>query len=469
VDPNSRMIDDSGPAKPPAGDETAGDESTGGFPWRSLLLPAVLFVLVLAQTATVAVKEKAISPYDEIAHFDYVVQLQQGNFPVPAGQRYSEEAIQTWACRPVDRALAIGLLCGEPNSASDPRLVFDGVNYEARYGPVYYALAAGGSSILSNVGVSDLTGARLVSSLLYALGAALLLLVAQRMAFSSLAAGGVILAASSTGLSLSQGATVTPDSMAFLITAAVIASALLSRTWRSAVLATTLVCTVAGLTHPVFILIAVLGSVLLLLRWVSLERPTVSWRTARRLVTIGPLAALPVVLSAAASLGWQALAASRNTTGLPADGDAHLMMQSSLGLIDRLAEQLRASLHPDWGTAPGPAFTVLDTPLLRTAGSLVVLATLGACLWAWLWRTEIDYRSVIALRSVAFAIPVSAAVLVVTFWAAYEGGHTTASRYAIPFLAAASVGLGASISRRTAVPMALAGAAVWLSAWVGLV
>ena len=49
VDPNSRMIDDSGPAKPPAGDETAGDESTGGFPWRSLLLPAVLFVLVSAQ------------------------------------------------------------------------------------------------------------------------------------------------------------------------------------------------------------------------------------------------------------------------------------------------------------------------------------------------------------------------------------------------------------------------------------
>src|SRR5664280_2762047 len=102
------MIDSSASGLGPAEGQAHGD-APGRFPWRSLLLPAGLFVLVLAQTATVAVKEKAISPYDEIAHFDYVVQLQQGNFPVPAGQRYSEEAIQTWACRPVDRALAIGL------------------------------------------------------------------------------------------------------------------------------------------------------------------------------------------------------------------------------------------------------------------------------------------------------------------------------------------------------------------------
>ena len=439
--------------------------------WRGWLLPVVLFLLVLLQAATIAVTVKAISPFDEAAHFDYVVQLQHGNFPVPAGQRYSQEAVQNWACRPIDRAAnaSLAALCGEPESANDPRVLFGGINYEAPFGPIYYALAALGSAILSVVGVQDFTGARLVSAVLYALGAALLLRVAQRMAFSSVAAAGVILAASSTGLALSIGATISPDAMAFLGTAAVIASAVLTRPWRSAVLWTTLVGAVAGLTKPNFILIAVLGTMLLALRWASFERPSVTGWNAGRLLRLGAGLSLPVVASAAASAGWATLAAAGNQTGAPTDGGLHLLLQSSLGPAARAAEQMWALLRPDGGTAPGPAFTVLDTPLLRAAGLIVVLATLGACLCAWLWRMEADPRSVLVLRAVALAVPVSAVMLVAIFWMTYQGGHWTASRYALPFLGAASVGLGATVRRRAAVPVALFGIAVWLAAWVGIV
>jgi hypothetical protein len=436
---------------------------------RGWLLPAVLFMLVLLQAATVAVTVKAISPFDEAAHFDYVVQLQHSVFPVPAGQKYTQEAIQEWACRPVDRAASVAALCRKPVIANDPRLPFGGINYEAPFGPIYYASAALGSAILSAVGVPEFTGARLVSAMLYALGAALLLQVAQRMALSPLAATGAILAAASTGLALSIGATINPDAMAFLGTAAVLASAVLVRPWRSAVMWTALVGALAGLTKPNFILIAILGTMLLLLRRASIDRPTGGEWTAGRLLRLGAGLGLPVVASAAASAGWALLAAARNQTGAPADGGVHLMLQSSLGPVERAAEQMLALLRPDGGTAPGPAFTVLDTPLLRVAGLIVVLATLGACLSAWLSRMDADPRSVLVLRAVALAIPASAVVLVAIYWITFQGGHWTASRYALPFLAAASVGIGAIARPRATVPIAMFGIAVWLAAWVGIV
>ena len=448
----------------PSGGSWQGD-SPVGFRWHSLLLPAVLFVLVFIQAGTLAVKVKAGSPWDEGAHFDYVVQLQKGNFPVPAGGLYSQEAIQAWACRPADKGMSIASLCGKANASTDPSLPFDGGNYEAPFGPVYYGLAAAGSSILSNFGVSDFTGTRFMSAFLYALGAAFLLLVAQRMAFSPLAAAGLILAASATPQALSMGATITPDSMAFLGAAAVIAAAVLSRSWRSAVLATTVVGAVAGLTKPNFILIAVLGSMLLLLRWISIERPTLSWQSARRFLAIGPVASLPVVFSGAGSAGWAAIAEARNTTGLPADGGVHLVIQSTLGPVDRVAQQLSMLLRPDWGAA----FSVLDNPVLSVAGQVAVLMILGGCLCALLWRIETNARSVTVLRSVALALPVSAIVLVAIYWITYKGGITSSPRYGLPFLAAASVGLGASITRRAAIPTALLGLGLWLCSWAAFV
>lgn len=455
------MADGSARGSQPTGDSRAGPI---GFSWQVFVLPAVLFVLLLVQTTTVAVKAKALSPFDEGAHFDYVVQIQKGNFPVPAGQRYSEETVQAWACRPVDEAMSLAPLCGEPNSATDPRLPFLGVNYVALYGPTYYLVAAGGSSILSNFGVSDFTGARLTSSFLYALGAALLLLVAQRMAFSRVAAWGVILGAASTPLALSMGATITPDSMVFLLTAAVIASALLSRTWRSAVLTTALVGAVAGLTKPNFLLVALLGSILLLLRWVSLQQPTASWRAVRRFLAVGPALAFPVVLSAAASFGWVVLASSRKT-GLPPDGNLHLFLQSTLGPIDRTAQQLSYLLRPDLVGA----FSGLNTNISVAVGFVVILVLLGSSLGAWFWRMDADERSVIVLRSVALAMPLSALALVVIYWAAYQGSHGAAQRYGLPFLAAASVGFGASVQRRAGVLVGLLGLSVWICAWVAII
>jgi hypothetical protein len=230
----------------------------------------------------------------------------------------------------------------------------------------------------------------------------------------------------------------------------------------------TAVGAIGGLVKPNMILISVLGSVLLLLRWAYIERPSESSWTLRRLLALG-LAALPIVASAASTVGWMAVAAIRQGPGITSDPTFLAVMRSDLGPLSRLADEIGALVHPDWGTAPGPGFTALDTPLLGAAGAIVVLATLGACISAWLWHTDFDLRAVIVLRSVAIAIPISAAVLVVIYWSTSQGGYWAASRFGVPFLAAASVGLGASVARRAALPVGLLGVFVWLCAWVGLV
>jgi hypothetical protein len=189
---------------------------------------------------------------------------------------------------------------------------------------------------------------------------------------------------------------------------------------------------------------------------------------AHRLLRLGGWLALPVIASAAFSAGWATLAAARNQTGAPSDGGLHVLVQSSLGPAWRVAEQVSALLRPDGGTAPGPAFSVLDTAPLAAASLIVAIATLGACMCAWLWRIEADPRGVLVLRAVALTVPISAVILAAIYWLAYQGVHATASRFALPILAGASIGLGVTVKRPAAIPLALFGIGVWLAAWFGI-
>lgn len=435
-------------------------------PTTSLLVaPVVMFVLVFIQSATLALHVKAISPYDEAAHFDYVLRVLDGNVPVPAGQHYMNETIQTWACRPTDKGTSIAGLCGRARPANDAGIPFSGVNYNAQFGPVYYLLAAGGVRVLGLVGIGDFGAARLMSALLYALGAAMLVAVAQRFARTRWALTGLVLAASATGLSLSTGASITPDSMAFLYTAGIVAAALLARSWRSAVVWTATVSALAGLTKPNFVVLAGLGAAILLVRWFNIEQHKI---VARDVTGLLAACAAPLLACAATAGGWGLLSRARAAPGANIDGGVHKYLQSSLGPLSRVADHVAALVRPDGGTLPGPAFSVADTSIDRACGLLVVVVVLGACFGSWLWPSDADARAVALLRGVTLAIPASAIMLTVILAVAYQGVHQTASRYALPILAAAAIGTGASVSRRAGPFVAGAGVIVWAAAFVGI-
>jgi hypothetical protein len=424
------------------------------------LMPVLLFLLVFAQAAAVAVGLRAISEYDEAAHFDYVVQLRQGEFPVPAGQRYSDQALQQWACRPVDKAASVAPLCGRLPDADRSVVPFADVNYEAPIGPVYYLIAAAGSAVMSPFGGSAFVWARLVSACLYAGGAALLLAVAVRFARSRWAAFGAVLAASSTALALSTGGTVSPDALVYAETAAVLAAAVLVVRRRPAVAWTVGVAVLAGLTKPNFVVIALLGSSLLLLRWVVPARP----RTRSAWLRAAAEVAAPPVACGVAAAGWSALAGAINSTGLPADGGLHTVIQSPLGPLARTWKQLVALLRPDTGAA----FTALTSPGMRITGVIVVLLLLGGCFLAWFRRPGVDTGAVLVLRATAIAAPVAAVVLVATMWVSLQHGFLAQQRYGLPLLAAGAVGVGGSLHRRYAMPVLVLAAVTWVAAWTGL-
>jgi hypothetical protein len=434
----------------------------------SVTAAVVLFGLVFLQAAFLAVHIKALSPYDEGANYDYVIRAMHGSLPIPAGTHYLDTTIQAWACRPTDKATSLAGICGRPTPPAYGGVPFEGVNYNAQFGPLYYLIAAGGARALSVIGIGSFTAARLVSALLYAAGSAALLLVTQRLKRGWVGPAGLILAASMSGLALSSGATITPDSTAFLYTAGVVASALLARSWARAVGWTAVLMTLAGLTKPNFIVVAVLASALLLLRWVYIERPSRTGLSVRSHLSALIWVCLPVVTCAVSGGAWSALSRSRAQPGASFDGGVHLYLQSSLGPVARVAQQVAALVQPNGGTAPGAAFTALDSSLVKTGGLIVVIATMGASLWSWLGPDGTSFKPVIVLRSTALAIPVAAIALTVTFYVFYDGSLQTASRYGLPFLAATAIGAGVMIRRKAAPFVALFGAAMWIGVFVAV-
>jgi hypothetical protein len=423
-------------------------------------VPALLFCLVMLQAVAVASRERAISPYDEGAHFDYVVQMRHGTFPVPAGQRYTDEAVQEWACRPHDRAGSIEALCGRETDYG--QIPFMGVNYEAPFGPVYYGAAAAAAVALEPFGVSDFLAARLTSCFLFALGAALLALLAQRLGATRRAAFGAVLAASSTGLALGTGASISPDAMSFGITALGVGVALLVRSQRAELALCSIVGVFAGLTKPNFFVIALLVAGLILLKGLGQAE---SGR--ERLARVGR-AGLPVALSLAASGAWSRVADARNRTGLPFDGNLHEVLQSQKSLASRVADHLAALLSPQGGTPPGPPFTALSAPLPAMLSYVVVLLLFGAVLLAVVANVAEKPAALQILRAVAFAAPAAAVLFTAIYTVGYENAHSPASRYGLPLLGAAAVGVALVPRRREAAWLVALGVVTWLGAWSGL-
>ena len=429
--------------------------------YRALYVPLATFALIFVQAAVFAAGVRAIGPIDEQAHFDNVIQIRKGNFPVPAGVRYAHETVREWACRPVDRAASIAALCEHPDAETP--LPYGGINYEARYGPVYYVTAAAGSAVLDRLGVNTLTGTRLVSAFCYALGAALLVVVVSRFAISRLAVAGFVLLVSTTGAAFGMGVTVGPDAMVLLLTAAAIATPLLPRSLMAAALLTAVAGLLIGLTKPSLIVCTVFGSVLLGARLLHTERASLESRW-RSIVRGGVAIVAPLFCTVLSAGGWAALSTLRGVPGASYDGGIHERQQSSMGLFGRTLEHVRNLLFAS--SYEHLSFTILQTPLLDAAALVITIAVIGACFCSVLVKMQMDWQANAILRAALISIPLSAVLLTVMIWAAQGGAHVAASRFGIPLLAGAAAALGAASTRAAAIPIAGLAVLIWATAFL---
>ncbi|NHC14391.1 hypothetical protein [Motilibacter deserti] len=152
------------------------------------------------------------SPFDEMAHFDYVAKLAEGDVP-QVGEDLGQESLREFACRS-EPTTPLGAACGA--TSVDPALApFEGQSYTTEYFPTFYGVTAVVSKALGAVpGVSLLEAARLADLLWLCLGVAAVAALSLRLGArpTGAFAGATLLAA--MPLVLLLGTSVTNDSAA---------------------------------------------------------------------------------------------------------------------------------------------------------------------------------------------------------------------------------------------------------------
>ena len=133
-----------------------------------------------------------ISPYDEGYHLSYVQYVASGHLP-HVGDPLNTWSREAFSCHPVyPYGVVTAVPCGE---IAAPSAYPEGGTYIAGgWPPLFYAYAAIVVRVLGIVGVDPLYAARAAACLLWAVGAAALVLVAARFgaSLSSAAAAGLV-------------------------------------------------------------------------------------------------------------------------------------------------------------------------------------------------------------------------------------------------------------------------------------
>jgi hypothetical protein len=165
-----------------------------------------------------------ISPYDEGYHLSYVQYVGQGHLP-HIGDPLNTWSREAFSCHPVfPFGDVTSVPCGE--IAAPGEYPEGGTNTAAGWPPPYYAYAAVVTRFLALVGVEPLYGARTASALLWAAGAAALVLVARRFGGNLAAAASAGLVAGAIPAANTLGAFVTPHSAQLLLSVVIGATVL---------------------------------------------------------------------------------------------------------------------------------------------------------------------------------------------------------------------------------------------------
>ena len=332
---------------------------------RKLAMVAIVTFLIQMIFMAVGISKNPNTPFDEAAHFDYVVKISKGHLP-KVNERYGQTVLEDIACQPTRGEAWLALeLCGA-DYYSPKNAPFGGQSSATGYPPNYYLLTAIPYELCDRVSslkpidcgrVSNSLWLGLASSLLAALmvilGAGPLIAIFAAIGFGTLPA--VLL----------QGITVNSDAAAQALAPALVLFALYLknsiRSERSKWLYWTLALFFAIPTKPTILPVAAI-STFLLWDWLSATKSR-SLKIKTAINACGSLAAGLVLATL-----WQGIQTSWRGVG-GKDSMTPSLVQSFDSLLTSLQVAIGSSISP-FGLLVWPP---LSWPKLGTMATVVAV------------------------------------------------------------------------------------------------
>ena len=395
--------------------------------------------------AGIGISKNPHTPFDEAAHFDYVVKLSKGHLP-KVNEKYGQTILEDIACQPVRGEAWLGLEpCGS-DYYSPKKAPFGGQSSATGYPPNYYLVTAIPYEICDRASsLKPIECGRLSNSLWLGLASALLAVLMIVIGASPLMAIIVSIGFGSLPAVLLQGITVNSDAAAQALAPALALAAIylarasfsIRRKWGT----WSLLLFLAIPTKPTIIPVAVILTYLIW-DWVS-EKDESQMR--RR---VGLYAIASLITGVILATLWQSLQVPWRGIG-GKDAMTPFLIQSFDSLLSSLQISLGASLSP---------FTMLTWPPLTDVKLITISAVISLVCWISLFaqRKEIDGvpRSPSGLKFssefsvIGFSMAVIGPIVLASYaWLSYGSAPVQHRYYMATAVLLGAIGIASTSSR----------------------
>lgn len=430
------------------------------FGWGCQLLVAIVITGLAVTLVSLYVSEfRALSPYDEFAHIDYVDKISQGRI-VRRGDVVGQQALHQLFCRGVAGFTVEDVACTSPGSY-DPRLSpFGGVNTADVHPPLYYLLTSWAArGIAAVTGVSDFVDrARLVGGLWLALGLIALWHAARSLRMSISNRLSILALVATSPIVLLGSATVNPDATAILAGGAILLAAVLWEEARAplwvlavaaalavALKATNSMASLAAATYLVFRLYGVRH------RGLGRNEP---FRSPRQYVA-GMVTVVGTSLAVIFAWAW--------IRGGIAVTATNVMVEELR--VERLSLEIVLSHAAHFMTPlSGSLLAALESPATVLVLALLEATIIAVCLGAIFRGDEMDRPRALALTG-AVVMLFGATILVLSGYFFNSGLALVQPRYGLSFVPFLMAAVGSVVRNRVAAwaLVALAASSTWLA------
>lgn len=412
---------------------------------KSILIVGVLTFVLQMIIAGIGISKNPHTPFDEAAHFDYVVKLSKGHLP-KVNEKYGQTILEDIACQPVRGEAWLGLEpCGS-EFYSPKKAPFGGQSSATGYPPNYYLVTAIPYEICDRVSpLKPIECGRLANSLWLGMASALLAVLMLVIGASPLMATIVAIGFGSLPAVLLQGITVNSDAAAQALAPALALGAIYlararfssRRKWGT----WSLLLFLAIPTKPTIIPVAVILTYLLW-DWVTEKDES---QDRRRAGLYGIASLMTGVILATL---WQSLQVPWRGVG-GKDAMTPFLLQSFDSLLSSLQISVGASLSP---------FTLLTWPPLTDVKLVTISVVVSLLCWVSLFaqRKEIDGvpRSPSGLKFssefsvIGFSMAVVGPIVLASYaWLSYGSAPVQHRYYMATAVLLGAIGIASTSSR----------------------